>query len=166
MIFPGQTVKISNPETGGVAAAQDPAQGQILSYYKVQPQDTLNGSNDVLNKVATQTGVPLSQLQSLNPALASNPDLITPGKTVVTAMGGAPASASDDFPSSSSYPPAENVQKAMSGKFRNIGNKLKGWGVGNMPGDPAKNSMYITGERNTDPLNIKDHKGHDNNNPS
>ena len=115
----------------------------------------------------------LADVQALNPQI-KNPNLIFPGQSVKLGDSQAPGASGglaigDNpgqtvFPTSSTYPPPEQSLSAQeaeraTGRLKNLGNKIKGWGFGSTPSDPAKNAMYISSERNTNPLDIKD-KGH------
>ncbi len=143
-----------------------------LPTHIVTPGDTLSG-------IAQQNGVSLADLHALNPQIA-DPNLIFPGQAInlgsqdanaAPAAGGiAPPETAPGFPTSSTYPPAdeEGIQGQSVGKLRGFGQRLRGWGAGgNMASDPARNAMYISSERNTNPLDIKDSKnrGQDQNTP-
>jgi LysM repeat protein len=150
-------------KTGAIAAPVDSSTKGVGSAYVVASGDTLSG-------IAAAHGMPLASLEQLNPQI-KNPDMIFSGQTInldgpdkapmqSVGTGGIAAAPDAGFPQSSTYPPPDsNTDKALGGKLKNLSNKLKGWGMGNVSPDPAQNTVYVSSERNTNPLNIKD-EGH------
>lgn len=142
----------------------DSTASPVTGAYVVQEGDSLAN-------IAEMRGMSLSQLEALNPQI-THPNLIYPGQAINVSSGGDPSPQSavgygtapaGGFPTTSTYPPVDDSNKEtemqVAGKLQSLKNRFKGWGTSSTPSDPAQKSMYLSDNRNTNPLDIKD-KGH------
>jgi LysM repeat protein len=158
MIFPGQSVNLGKGRPVGSGGSSDGG-GSF-------------GIGDGIGGKGVITGDPVSVGNALDGARNHGGGGHVPdGTPVITAPvanelgGGGNFGGAPDFPTTSTYPPVDQSLsqnqggEAAAGRFRNLGRKIKGWGFGKPPADPAQNAVYVDVPRNTNPLDIKDGHG-------
>jgi LysM repeat protein len=155
MIFPGQNVNLgkNHPASngGGTASA-----GIGLGDGKKAIGGDANAVAAALNSAGHHN----------NGGNIPNGAQVISAPAVNKLGGGDFAGGAPEFPTTSTYPPIgqgsqqESSEAAKAGRFKNLGKKIKGWGFGKPPADPAQNAVYVNIPRNTNPLDIKDGKGH------
>jgi LysM repeat protein len=167
MIFPGQSVNLGKGQpvdgaSGGGVVAGDPiggilgSDGGTVAAAHGGDANAVQNSLDNARHPGNNGGVPAGT--EVISAPASN---AIGGGDFAGGAGGA------GFPTTSTYPPVDQSlsqgesEEARAGRFRNLGKKIKGWGLGGKPpADPAQNAVYVDVPRNnTNPLDIKDGHG-------